>query len=67
MPKIEVEITRTRTIEEFLHIEVDVPQRVLNNGKLYEWIEKNTNWQNLDGEVTNEPEVELNYIEQLDD
>jgi len=65
MPKIEVEITRIRTVTEALTIEVDVPQEVIDDDELYEWIEENADWQNPDGEVSDE-DVELNGVEQLD-
>lgn len=65
MPKIEVEITRIRTVTEALTIEVDVPQEVIDDDELYEWIEENADWQNPDGEASDE-DVELNGVEQLD-
>lgn len=66
MPKIEVEITRIRTITENLTIEVEVPQSVIDDDELYEWVEENADWQNPDGEASDE-DIELNGVEQLDD
>lgn len=65
MPKIEVEITRIRTVTEALTIEVDIPQHVLDDDELYEWVEENADWQNPDGEVTDE-DVELNGVEEFE-
>lgn len=63
MPKIEVKITRIRTVTEALTIEVDVPQEVIDDDELYEWVEENADWQNPDGEATDE-DVELNGVEE---
>jgi hypothetical protein len=43
MPRTTLEILRTRTVttEQRIEVEVDVPQRVLNDGdRLHEWVEK---------------------------
>lgn len=71
MAKVEIEVLATKTVEFTVTKEVDVPQRVLDNDELFEWLEKNDNqkiWQRADASDVeeNDESFELNEANVLE-
>ena len=71
MPVVEIEILRTRTvtIEESGTLEVEVPQDVIDNGDLHEWVENNVSGRDIDRvmEISDEDEnIEIDEVNLLD-
>lgn len=51
MPKVEIEVMATKTVEYSVTKEVDVPKSVLDEDRLFEWLEEDKNqkiWQGAD-------------------
>lgn len=71
MPVVEIEILRTRTvtIEESGTLEVRVPQDVIDNGDLHEWVEENVHKKDIERvmEMSDENEdIEIDEVNLLD-
>jgi hypothetical protein len=66
MPKVLVEVTRVRTITETVELEIDVPQDVIDDDEVYEWVEENAKWHEGDGNVSDE-DMELSEVEMIED
>lgn len=57
MPKVEIEVLATKTVDYKVTKEIDVPAAVLKEDRLYEWLDEEENhnlWQNASGDEMEE-------------
>jgi len=66
MPKALVTVTRERTITETVDLEVDIPQSVIDDDEVHEWVEENAKWHEGNGDVQDE-DVELREVELVEE